>query len=230
MRSTWLPTLEDQDVYSIIGDQHHHLAHVIRIEAGEELLLLNGKGQAVKTIVESVSKKEVRAKKIELTNSVRAYRFDLALGMPKKEALELSLKQAVELGFRKIYLIRSAYSQMKPLDPERLNQILVSALEQSNAPFLPEVIYSNWEQISWSDYQEALMLDSQVGEGQKYDNFDSEIPKLLIVGPEGGFSEEERTLIQSKTKVLGLKLPTPILRTPTAVAAGAGFLLGELLK
>lgn len=230
MRGSWVSSLEDQEFYCITGDQYHHLAHVVRVEVGEELLLLDGNGKSAKTIIESISKKDIKAKKLEILTHERFFSFDLALGMPKKEALELSLKQAVELGFRKIYLIRSAYSQMKPLDPERLKQILVSALEQSNAPFLPETVYVSWEGVNWESYQEALMLDSQVGIGQKYDNFDSKIPKLLIVGPEGGFSSEERSLIQSKIKVIGLKLPTPILRTPTAVAAGAGFLLGELLN
>jgi 16S rRNA (uracil1498-N3)-methyltransferase len=230
MRSSWVSSLEDQEVYTLTGDQHHHLAHVVRAEAGEELLLLDGKGRTVKTLIESISKKEIKARKLELKNFEREYFFDLALGMPKKEALELSLKQAVELGFRKIYLIRSAYSQMRPLEADRLQQILVSALEQSNAPYLPEVSYLTWESLEWAEYQEALMLDSQQGQSQKYDKFDSQTPKLLIVGPEGGFSVEERELIQSKIKVLSLMLPTPILRTPTAVSAGAGFLLGELLK
>jgi RsmE family RNA methyltransferase len=53
--------------------------------------------------------------------------------------------------------------------------------------------------------------------------------KLLIVGPEGGFSPLEIEFLHQMPRIRILNLPTPILRTPTAVAAGAGIILGSLL-
>src|SRR5690606_2455199 len=123
----------------------HHLVKVVRLEAGEELLLLDGHGLKVKTKVSAVTKREMRLEQLEILQEARRYEFDLALGIPKREALELSLKEATELGFRRIYLIRAEYSQMKLPELERLQRLLISALEQSNSAFLPELIETDWE-------------------------------------------------------------------------------------
>lgn len=228
MRAHWLPDLTIQDDYSLTGDSLHHLVNVIRIDKGESLLLLNGKGLFVETLVEQISKKELRLKKNSDYTKELPFHFDLALGMPKRDALELSLKQAVELGFRKIYLIKSEYSQMRFPETDRTNNLLVSALEQSNAPFLPEVVHSDWNGIPWTQYDEALLLDSQTKIGASKSSVTGK--KLLIVGPEGGFSPEELSYLHGQTNVKVLNLPTPILRTPTAVATGAGILIQSLLK
>lgn len=228
MRAHWLPDLEIQDEYSLTGDSLHHLVNVIRIEKGESLLLQDGKGQFVETIVEDISKKALRLKKVTSYTKNQDYHFDLALAMPKRDALELSLKQAVELGFRKIYLIKSEYSQMRFPEADRTQNLLVSALEQSNAPFLPEVLQAEWEEIPWPSYNEALLLDSQTKIGTSKPSVSGK--KLLIVGPEGGFSPRELTFLHGQEVVRVLNLPTPILRTPTAVATGAGIMMQSLLK
>lgn len=229
MKAIWQEKLEVQDRYSIRDESLHHLVNVVRIEQGEKLLLLNGKGLTIETEVESVSKKDLILKHIFSENSLRTFDFDLAIGMPKRDALELCLKQATELGFRKIFLIKSEYSQMKFPEAERIQNLLVSALEQSNSAFLPEVISADWDNIPWNDYQEALLLDSQTKISKSSTN-SSLSPKLLIVGPEGGFSLKEIKFLHALDQVRVVHLPTPILRTPTAVAAGAGILIHGLLK
>lgn len=229
MKGIWQETLTIQERYSLHDESLHHLVNVVRIEPGEKLLLLNGKGLIIETEVESVSKKELILKHLFSENSIRAFEFDLAIGMPKREALELCLKQATELGFRRIYLVKSDYSQMKFPETDRVNNLLVSALEQSNSAFLPEVISVEWSHIPWGEYQEALLLDSQTKITKSSTN-SSLSSKLLIVGPEGGFSLKEINFLHSLDQVRVAHLPTPILRTPTAVAAGAGILIHGLLK
>lgn len=228
MRACFLEELKIQDSYLLKGDAAHHLINVLRIEINEDVLLLNGMGLTVKTKVHSLTKKEISLVHLESANAERTLALDLALGIPKKEALELCLKQAVELGFRKLYLVRSQYSQTRLPETERLKSLLVSALEQSNAPFLPEIINAAWEEIPTGEYGEILMMDSQ-NKSQNAEKAKSIEPKLLIVGPEGGFAPEEASFIYKMPNIHIVNLPTPILRTPTAVATGAGILLGSLL-
>lgn len=229
MKALWLENLNIQERYSLRDENLHHLVNVVRIEQGEKLLLLNGKGLIIEAEVESVSKKELILKHVFSEKSPRAFEFDLAIGMPKREALELCLKQATELGFRKIFLVKSEYSQMKFPETERIQNLLVSALEQSNNAFLPQVFSVEWNEIPWDEYQEALLLDSQTKISKSSTN-SSLSPKLLIVGPEGGFSMREINFLHGLDQVKVVHLPTPILRTPTAVAAGAGILIHGLLK
>lgn len=228
MRACFLEVLKIQESYLLKGDAAHHLINVLRIEINEEVLLLNGMGLSVKTKVHSLTKKEITLVHLESVNAERTLALDMALGIPKKEALELCLKQAVELGFRKLYLVRSQYSQTRLPETERLKSLLVSALEQSNAPYLPEIVNAAWEEIPTGEYGEILMMDSQ-NKSQNAEKAKSKEPKLLIVGPEGGFAPEEASFIYKMPNIRIVNLPTPILRTPTAVATGAGILLGSLL-
>lgn len=228
MRASFQKNLILQDLYQIKGDAAHHLINVVRIELNEEILLLNGDGLRVKTKVTMLGKKELALTKIDHQVVVRNYKMDLALGIPKKEALELSLKQAVELGFYRIYLVRSQYSQTRLPEADRLENLLVSALEQSNSGFLPELISTDWDEIPTQDYSEILMMDSQ-SQAKKTKPLLSTDKRLLVVGPEGGFSPDELTKLHAWPKLRILNLPTPILRTPTAVAVGAGIILGTLL-
>ncbi len=228
MRASFQKDLIPQESYNLTGDTAHHLINVIRLELNEEVLLLNGAGLQVKTKVSQISKREILLTQLDHQNVSRSFMMDLALGIPKKEALELSLKQAVELGFRKIYLIRSEYSQTRLPEPERLQSLIISSLEQSNSAYVPEIIHSTWEEIPANEYGEILLMDSQsnVRQSIKSNTTDS---RLLIVGPEGGFSPLEIEFLHQMPGIRILNLPTPILRTPTAVATGAGIILGSLL-
>ena len=230
MRAHWVVPLNIQDEYILTGDSLHHLVNVIRIEVNERLLLLDGKGSFVETTVSSISKKELRLKLCTHYEKKRSYEMDLVLAMPKREALELSLKQATELGFARVFLVRSEYSQMRFPEEERTNKLMVSALEQSNAAFLPEVLPSEWNKIPWENYGEILLLDSQTKDSKNAIISEGNCRKLLIVGPEGGFSPEELEMLHSLKSIRVVNLPTPILRTPTAVATGAGIILQRLLK
>ena len=229
MRAVFIKDLSVQDTYEIDGKAHHHLANVVRISEGDELLLLNGQGTSVRTEVQRVSKKNTHLRFLEDQTAQRSFEFDLALGIPKREALELCLKQATELGFRTIYLIRSEFSQTRVPEAERVENILVSALEQSNALFLPEIRETSWEEISWSEYDTTLLLDSQTPALKPGLAIDGKLSNLLVIGPEGGFSAPEINFLHSIPRLKVVKLPTPILRSPTALSVGAGILLQSLL-
>lgn len=230
MRAVWIKDLDVADDYTLKDDVLHHLVNVVRVEVGEDLLLLNGDGLFVETNIVSISKRELRLRKTKSYSKDQSYHFELALGMPKRESLELCLKQATELGFRKIYLIKSDYSQMKYPDEERTQKLLVSALEQSNAPYLPEIVESNWEELPWSSFDLALLLDSQTKQIIAKSDHSVTGKRLLIVGSEGGFSPAELKYLHSQEVVKVVNLPTPILRTSTAVPTGAGLMIQSLLN
>lgn len=228
MRAVWLSEIPETPELVLSGEAHHHLVNVLRMEADEELLVLDGKGLKVSTSISAITKREVRLSVTQRLHEARAISMDLLLGTPKRDALELCLKQATELGFRRIYLVRAAYSQQRLPEADRLQKLLISALEQSNAPYLPELHEVSWSDIPWSEYGLALLLDSQNAGGGLGDPL-PEKPLALVVGPEGGFDRAEHEFFRSQPNLTALRLPTPILRTPTALAAGAGVLLQRLI-
>jgi 16S rRNA (uracil1498-N3)-methyltransferase len=229
MRALYYPDLSIQESYTLIGDKLHHMLNVVRVELSEEILLLNGEGLKVKTIVSEFSKRNLILKFVNSELVSKTKYFDIALGMPKKEALELCLKEAVELGANQIYLIKSDYSQMKYLDDERVQSLLISALEQSNAAFLPKAVKSTVIELPSDKYSQIVMMDSQTEKNTMLEPISAD-SVLLVIGPEGGFSPKEREHLYAAKNVKILKLSTPILRTPTALAAGAGIVWQTLLK
>lgn len=228
MRALYLQEIPSEDKIELKGDELHHLIQVVRVKAGEELLLLNGRGMRVLGRIEAVGKKNLLLQVLKRDLDSKTSPYDLALVVPKKEALELCLKQATELGFGRIYLVRGHYSQIKIPDSDRLMKILISGLEQSNAAYLPEVLEVKLTEINWGEYGRVLWLDSQSSENKNKSHHSID-KNLLVVGPEAGFSPEEREILSAINNLEQVNLPTPILRSPTAVATGAGLLLERLL-
>lgn len=228
MRAIYLEDLNFQGEIQVTGDACHHLSQVVRLTHGEVVMVLDGRGRKIKCLAEQVSKKRIILKVLEEELIERSFHLDLVLGIPKRDALELSLKQAIELGFKKIFLIRSDYSQIKIPELQRLKSLIINAMEQSNNPFLPEIIETEWERVPWDNYQYVTMLDSQSNQNKNASRLLSG-KNLLIVGPEGGFSPGELEFLRSRPNVTSLHLPTFILRTPTAVATGTGYILRALM-
>jgi RsmE family RNA methyltransferase len=127
-----------------------------------------------------------------------------------------------------------ASSSVVPL-PDRWQRIMVAAMEQSNHPWPLELDLSlcclNKEEGQAKLHALALeypqVFTAHLGKVQDQGpKANQQTPLLLIIGPEGGLGEQEVHALQqiSANKLLGL--PTPILRTPTAVSALYGHLLG----
>jgi 16S rRNA U1498 N3-methylase RsmE len=65
VRAHWVSSLALCDDYILKDESLHHLVNVVRMKVGENLLLLNGQGLAVETLVEGISKREIKLKKIK---------------------------------------------------------------------------------------------------------------------------------------------------------------------
>lgn len=225
MRALYNPNLNDfkvGDDMNITGDSFHHLKNVIRIKEGDELLLLNGKGSKAESVVLEISKKEIKVSIKAFNMEEDKRRISLVLGVPKKEALESILRMSVELNLKNIYLYYSKYAQHKVEYTPRYEKILISALEQSNGTYLPTVKAYQDEKLK--DLPKVLMSNRLPASSDMKFGMDSEI--LYFVGPEAGFTEDEEQFLAKNAFIVSL--PTNILRAPTAVAAGAGFITARL--
>lgn len=134
----------------------------------------------------------------------------------------------MELGISKIILFKSEYSQRQNLNKERIRRALISALEQSNSTFFPEV---NFEVITFNQLLNSLKECKQVvcfslsfNDKGKYQERDVS----FIVGPEGGLSKKEEESLRENEAILFKKIDTNIMKTPTAISCGFGYLLSEI--
>lgn len=230
MRACYSPGsifLEQQEII-VIDDQFHHLVQVCRLRLNEEVLILNGKGQKALATTSSISKRELRLKIISIELSDLPIKFDALIAIPKKDALEQIVKMSIELGLRRLFLIRSTYSQERIPDISRLNSLVQSAIEQSNNPWPAEiVILKDWEEVPWRQYDHLICFDPS-GSKDSDLTLNKNDSILTLVGPEGGFSKDEIKFLQTKSSCHMIAWSTPILRAPTAFSVGVGWVTARI--
>ena len=214
------------DQVQITGDAAHHL-NVVRVKQNEIILLLNGNGSKITGVVESVSKNNVTINISESENFLCEHELSLAIAMPKKDAFEDILKISVELGIKEIFPLVSEFSQYEYSPSERVQRVLESALIQSNNPFFPFIHPQQSIKQFLAGHQNTIVFfNSKKNDSHLSENAAEQ--KTILIGPEGGFSQEEIDQIMNFPKVLEIHLATPIMRAPTAVAASVGYLLNKI--
>lgn len=230
MRAIYQEDLTEQDqTCVVVGESLHHLLNVLRIKVNDEVLFLDGKGSSRKSIIKDIQKKKIKCEFLEDINfSKRENFFEVALGKTKRDALELSLKQAVEIGVKKIYIFESLYSQRYELKENRLKKLLIASIEQSNASYLPEIVSINFEDLFMLKNKKILYFSSIENKDELA--VDKNKINLVVIGPEGGLSKDEELRLNKLQNCKTINLPTNIMRAPTATSYCLGYCAGILNK
>lgn len=224
--------IDINEIVQIDGDSYNHLVKVCRVRIGEDVKILTGAGRSYICEVKEILKRELSLKVLSLEEAQRPYSIDIMLGLPKREAFELTLKNCTELGVQKLIPFIAKYSQWNIKNFDRIESLIESAMIQSNNPFLIEV------------NNPAQSIEDLKLEFSKYDlvvlttltNVNKEIPEkmtkqskiLIVIGPEGGLDQFEENLVLSLPNVATLNTGGPIMRTPNAVSTSVGFMLGKI--
>ncbi|MCI5108617.1 MAG: RsmE family RNA methyltransferase, partial [Candidatus Pacebacteria bacterium] len=136
--------------------------------------------------------------------------INLFISIIKKSNFELAIEKAVELGVSSITPVKANRSQYDILNKERLQKIIKEATEQSGRVTLPEIRDTLTTKEVISENPEIIIFDM---EGESIKN----APKAdsILIGPEGGWSDEERKMFDKTYSV-----SKNTLRAETAVIAG----------
>lgn len=214
----------------ILDDQFHHLVKVARVKNQDEILLLNGQGLICTVEIVEIQKKKILSIVRKIEQTAKAESFDLLIGSCKKDYLEQILRMCVEIGVNQIGLFKSDYSQNQELREDRIQKILISALEQSNNPYKPNIIEINTSdelQSVCSSYDCVLWFNSHNRNAGNIDfkRINSAQKIGILIGPEGGFSSKEESLMSRLPQFIEIHLEGPIMKAITAVPVAAGYLL-----
>lgn len=221
--------VEDDNI-RIIGPDVNHIKNVLRMGAGEEVLISNGVDKDYLCEVVSVTSQEVTAKILSVEEGGRELpaRITLFQGLPKGDKMELIIQKAVELGAYEIVPVETKRTVVK-LDKKkeesklrRWNAVSESAAKQSKRLIVPEVtgVMSLKEALVFSKEFDVTVIPFENAKGmERTREILSQVkPGMSIgifIGPEGGFEDSEIELSESfgaKTVTLGKR----ILRTETA--------------
>ena len=188
------------------GEEFHHLARVVRSRVGSRVRLLDGSGTIYEATIRDIGPDEALLDISGSDPSRHPPLIDIAISAIKAPRLDLVAEKCAEIGLRKLIVFYSGRSMIKPgraadgAKVDRLRRKALSACKQSGQPFFPEIIVGGGlEDVTavFSEYESVYIADREGRGPAEGVSAAPGGPALGIVGPEGGFTDEERTIILS---------------------------------
>jgi len=216
------------------GPEAHHLASVLRLKAGEKVELFDGAGTLATAAVAEIVKRKVtlQIEQIQRYPPRSSGRIIIAPGISKGQRFDWLIEKCTELRTDRISPVifeRGVKQAANPKIIERWMNIAISAAKQSRRLFLPKIDlpmpladvlvklrkeYPGCKLLAGGLSPDAVPIGSEPF-GQN--------DVAAFVGPEGGFTEAEQTLLKDKG-VQFIRLTDTVLRTETAALAFASVL------
>jgi 16S rRNA (uracil1498-N3)-methyltransferase len=210
------------EMATLRGSEAHHLLHVMRAKVGAEIIVFDGHGGEWWAEITKLNRAdmELALRKHRSVERELAAEFTLAVALPKGDRQRWLIEKAVELGVSRVVPLtttRSSASAAEP--PAKLCRYVIEASKQCGRNRLMEIAKPQaWADFAAQDSTANKFLahpgGASVGESERKGN----AATLLVIGPEGGLTEDEVALArQHGWQVLGLG--ERILRIETAAVA-----------
>jgi 16S rRNA (uracil1498-N3)-methyltransferase len=204
------------------GDQSRYLVAVMRREVGDEVALFNGRDGEWRARISAVAK---RATQLVVEERLRPQDggpdLDLVVALVKRTRLETIVEKAAELGARRVRPVVTARTNAETARVARLQAIAMEAAEQTGRLDVPEIaepvkleaLLKGWEAgrrlLFCDEGGDAAPVLKALAEAQAG-------PWAILIGPEGGFSPEERARLRALDFAVPASLGPRILRADTA--------------
>jgi 16S rRNA (uracil1498-N3)-methyltransferase len=207
-------------------DQSRYLTQVMRLKAGDELLVFNGRDGEWRALIAEVLKKGVILR-AEAQTRPQALGPDLELivAVVKKARVETIVEKAAELGARRVRLVLTKRTNADRIRLDRLDAIAEEAAEQTGRLDVPRIddpikldaVLTDWEA------GRRLMFCDETGGAPAIRALTQASPPAakwsILIGPEGGFSPEEGERLRALPFTTAVSLGPRILRADTAAIA-----------
>lgn len=228
--------LHGQTTLVLEGSAGHYLARVLRLSKDDTITLFNGDGADYAAVISEIRSQRVT---VRITGSTMPatespLRITLAQAVCRGERMDYVLQKATELGVACFQPLISQRVEVR-LDAARQEKrmqhwqgVVTSACEQSGRAVVPEVkkplSLAGW--LDAADFPFSLVLDPLAGDRLSGVAIEGDSVAVLV-GPEGGFTDEELKAAREKG-VLAVSLGPRVLRTETAGPAAVAVLQARL--
>lgn len=209
------------NIATLTKEEARHAVQVLRKRVGEEIDLVDGRGSFYKGHIIEASKKqclvEIAEQRIVERNRPL---LSIAIAPTKNiDRLEWFVEKATEIGVDEIIPLLCERSERKRVRIDRLEKIVLSAMKQSLKAYLPKVQelirFDDFLEQEYKDYDRFIAYCNDDKLKHLYELGSAHKNTLILIGPEGDFSDTEVTLAKSK-KIKGISLGESRLRTETA--------------
>ena len=212
-------------------DRTNHLVTVLRRGAGDDCVVFNGRDGAFLARIVQAGKKLVSLTLVE-QSAAQTPANDLWFGFAPIKRLDYEIQKATEMGAGVIQPVITRYVQNPRLNPEKLRTHAIEAAQQCEVLSVPELapviafdkLLSTWRQTHGDRL--LIFCDEAAASASPIDTLaDLEGRRLgLLIGPEGGFADEERERLLASGFVVPISLGPRILRADTAAVAALALI------
>ena len=214
--------LAESATIDLSAAQANYLGNVMRLRAGDELLLFDGEsGEWLARISHSAKKRMTLEVERQVREPERLPDAWLAFAPVKRAQIDWLVEKATELGAARLLPIMTNRTIAERVRLDRLETIAIEAAEQCGRTRLPVISEPTTLQhlLEHRDRARRLYFADEAG-GEPVSAAFAPGPCLILTGPEGGFTDEERALIRSSPNSVAVSLGPRILRAETAALAG----------
>jgi 16S rRNA (uracil1498-N3)-methyltransferase len=217
--------LQEGSALQASAEQANYLGNVLRLSDGARVLLFNGRDGEWATRLVRHGKRNMQLVPEALVRAQTAAGDLHYLFAPLKHArLDYMVQKAVEMGASTLQPVMTQHCQAPRINTDRMRANAIEAAEQCGILTVPDcadmvrlpALIEGW------DPQRALIFcDERAAAGDLSELLRplANRPKALLIGPEGGFSSDERNLLSDQTYVTRIPLGPRILRADTAAVA-----------
>lgn len=220
--------IPDSDEFTLNEETSRHITQVLRMKEEAKILITNGNGQTVTTKIISADKKKTKVKiLLKEFSEPQKPKTAIAISLIKNTSrFEWFAEKATEIGISAIIPLICKRSEKTHFRMERIRSILISAMLQSQQSWLPEISEPAkfFDVITKENYQQKFIAHCLPEEKRELkDVVKKDASKIILIGPEGDFTEEEiEQAIHQNYMSVGLGVTR--LRTETAGIVAAVLL------
>lgn len=212
-------------------EEAQHASRVLRLQAGDEIFLMDGRGNFFNATITESTKKACRYDIIATMPQSPEWPYHIHLAMaPTKnmDRTEWMAEKATEIGINELTLLNCQWSERRIVKHERIERILVAAMKQSRKAWLPQL-------NDMTDFADFIAMPRS---GQKFichchsdnlpllkDQLSHNDDALVMIGPEGDFSPAEVAAAEA-AGFMSVSLGTSRLRTETAAIVATVMMRG----
>ena len=210
----FIPTIFNPDIHEsdelveIDDDKLHHFKKVLRKENGSELKVTNGQGLILQG---KLHNRNVEISSKNISNRTLSYSIFLP-HLRERNRFRFMLEKLTELNSHYIFIGLTENSQRTNINENNIFSWLVSAIEQSGTPFIPEIEFV--PRLDFDKFRNGLDISGKTLLKNKKEL------KNIAIGPEGGWSKSELANFKSL-----IRLTDNSLRTETAAITAASLML-----
>ncbi len=209
--------------FLVDGNQGHYLVNVLRINEGEYVAVFNGRDGEWLGEITKVGKGKAKIT-IEKKVGIQQEEKDIwYLYAPVKKArVDYMMQKVTELGVSRICPVVTKRTNLDRIKPEKIIANVIEASEQSGRMTIPEidVMTSLEERLENWPEDRLLIFCDEAGDAVAMDEIGADYKKsAILIGPEGGFTEEERQMIRAHKNSIAISLGPRVLRADTAAVA-----------